>query len=153
MTLRRTAALLSVLAFAFAALRAEPDKPDYADQLPRIPPLSPADAPKAIETRPGFRVELVAAEPLVRSPVALDFDEDGRMFVVEFPEYNQNQNKDFKERGAVRLLESTKGDGKYDKSTVYVGDLDSPAAVACWDGGVYVGAVPDVLYCKDGRRR
>ena len=127
---------------------AAPDA-DYADQLPRIPPLSPADALKAIQTRPGFRVELVAAEPLVESPVALDFDENGRMFVVEFPEYNQNFSRNFHAHGAVRLLEDTQGTGHYDKSTLYIDDIDSPLAVACWDGGVYVGAVPDILYCKD----
>src|SRR5438105_27048 len=61
---------------------------DYASELPRTPPKTPAEALKAFQPRPGFRVELVAAEPLVQSPVALDFDEDGRMFVVEYPEYN-----------------------------------------------------------------
>ena len=102
-----------------------------------------------MQTRPGFRIELVAAEPLVESPVALDFDENGRMFVVEFPEYNQNANRSSKPTARVRLLEDTNGDGQYDKSTLYVDDLDSPVAVACWDGGVFVGAVPDILYCKD----
>jgi len=47
------------------------------------------------------------------------------------------------------MLESTKGDGKYDKATTYVDDLDSPVAVACWDGGVFVGVVPDLWYFKD----
>jgi putative membrane-bound dehydrogenase-like protein len=159
MTLRRTAAAApAVLFVALAlALHAEPAKdakpePDYADQLPRIPPLSPAEALKAFETRPGFRIELVAAEPLIESPVALDFDENGRMFVVEFPEYNQNRNKDFKGRGCVRLLEDAQGGGKYDKSTIYIDNLDSPVAVACWDGGAYVGAAPNILYCKDDAR-
>ena len=110
MTIRRVAAALVAVALALAALavlRAAPDA-DYADRLPRVPPLSPADALKAIQTRPGFRIELVAAEPLIESPVALDFDENGRMFVVEFPEYNQYANKNFKGHGCVRLLEDTR---------------------------------------------
>ncbi len=151
MTFRRAAvallALILVVA-AIAVLQAGSDA-DYADQLPRIPPLSQADALKAIQTRPGFHVELVAAEPLIESPVALDFDENGRMFVVEFPEYNQNFNPNFHIHGAVRLLEDTQGTGKYDKSTLYIDNIDSPLAAACWDGGVYVGAVPNILYCKD----
>src|SRR5262245_40448515 len=71
---------------------------DYSAELPRIPPKSPAEALQTFRLRPGFRIELVAAEPLIRSPVALDIDENGRMFVVEYPEYNQYANKNFKAR-------------------------------------------------------
>lgn len=122
---------------------------DYKDELPRIPPKEPADALKTFRLRPGFRIELVAAEPLLTNPVALDFDENGRMFVVEYHEYNQYANPKFKGKGLIRMLEDTDGDGRYDRSTVYVDGLDSPTAVACYDGGIFVGAVPDILYCKD----
>jgi putative membrane-bound dehydrogenase-like protein len=129
----------------------KPADKDYSAELPRIPPKEPAEALKTFKLPPGFRIELVASEPLIRSPVALDFDENGRMFVVEYPEYNQYANKNFKGRGCVKMLEDTDGDGKFDKSTVYVDNLDSPVAVACYDGGVFVGAVPDILYCKDSK--
>src|SRR5205823_4355742 len=124
---------------------------DYSAELPRIPPKEPADALKSFKLRPGFRIELVASEPLIRSPVAMDFDENGRLFVVEYPEYNQYANKQFQGHGRVRLLEDTDGDGRYDKATTYVDNLDSPVAVACYDGGVFVGAVPDILYFKDSK--
>src|SRR5215831_13194298 len=62
---------------------------DYSAELPRFPMKEPAEAQRAIVLRPGFHVELVAAEPLLRSPVAIDFDEDGRVYIAEFPEYNQ----------------------------------------------------------------
>lgn len=122
---------------------------DYSAELPRIPPKEPAEALKTFKLRPGFRMELVASEPLIRSPVALDFDENGRLFVVEYPEYNQYANKNSKIHGRIVMLEDTHGDGRYDKSTVYVDHLNSPVAVACYDGGIFVGAVPDILYCKD----
>jgi putative membrane-bound dehydrogenase-like protein len=142
--------LTSVAALAaFAGGQTKTGDKDYAGELPRIPPKEPAEAIKTLHVPPGFHVELVAAEPLIRSPVAIDFDEDGRMFVAEFPEYNQIDNPKFKEHGCIKVLESTKRDGRYDKATVYAGDLDSPVAVACWDGGVFVGAVPNVHYFKD----
>jgi putative membrane-bound dehydrogenase-like protein len=122
---------------------------DYATELPRIKPLEPAAALKAIQVAPGFRLQLIASEPLIRSPVALDIDEDGRLFVAEFPEYNMHDRPDFKERGCIKMLEDTDGDGVYDKATIYVDDVPAAVAVACYDGGVFVGTVPNILYCKD----
>lgn len=102
------------------------------------------------QVAPGLRIELVAAEPLLRDPIAIAFDENGRMFVVEYPEYNQqfagNGNK---HEGSVRMLVDTNGDGRFDKSTIYVSGLKAPSAVACYDGGVFVAVPPDLLFCKD----
>jgi putative membrane-bound dehydrogenase-like protein len=144
------AGLLALFAWTYAQKPVvdRADK-DYAAELPRIPPKSPAEALKAFRLRPGFRIELAAAEPLLASPVALDFDEDGRLYVVEYPEFNQSASKQLQGRGRVRLLEDTRGNGVYDKSTIFLDNLDSPTAVCCYDGGVFVGAVPNILYAKD----
>ena len=122
---------------------------DYSAELPRLAPKSPADSVKAMKLKAGFHAEIVAAEPLIRSPMAMDFDEFGRAFVVELPEYNQYGSAKPHGKGAIKLLEDTNGDGRYDKATVYVDDLNYPTAVACWDGGILVGVAPDILYCKD----
>lgn len=122
---------------------------DFSKELPRIAPKSPEDSLGCIHVHPEFRVELVAAEPLVHDPVAVDFDENGRIFVVELPPYNAYAAQDFYETGTIRVLEDTDGDGQIDKSVVYVDDLQYPTAVACWDGGVFVADAPDLLYCKD----
>ena len=122
---------------------------DYAAELPRIAPKAPEDARAAIVVRPGFRVELAAAEPQLRSPVAMDFDEYGRIYVAEFPEYNEYAAEKPHGRGCVRLLEDLDGDGVYEKSTLFAPDVPMAVAVACWDGGVYVGSAPDLLYLKD----
>jgi putative membrane-bound dehydrogenase-like protein len=122
---------------------------DYAGELPRIAPQEPNDALKTFKLAPGYKLELVASEPLIRSPVAVDFDEDGRMYVAEFPEYNQQGNPGFKQKGCIKLLEDTKGNGVYDKVTLFADNLDAPVALACWDGGVFVGSVPNILYLKD----
>jgi putative membrane-bound dehydrogenase-like protein len=119
-----------------------------ADELPRVPPTEPRDAIKTFTLAPGFHIELVACEPLIRSPVAIDFDEDGRLYVAEFPEYNLHDDPTFKEHGAIKRLEDTHGDGFYDKAVTFVDNLSAPVALACWKGGVFVGATPNLLECR-----
>jgi putative membrane-bound dehydrogenase-like protein len=150
--MRAGAFVLLVVAFAsFLAQSVSQPKgaEDLAKELPRIAPKEPKDAIKTFTLAPGFRIELVACEPLIRSPVAIDFDEDGRLYVAEFPEYNLHDDPNFKEKGCIKRLEDTDGDGVYDKATTYVDNLPAPTAIACWDGGVFVGSVPNLLYCKD----
>lgn len=152
--LRKLFVIVAVVAVAGCGLPAngqdkEPTIAELAARLPAIPAREPDASRAQIQVREGFRVTLVAAEPLVRDPVAVDFDEQGRMFVVELPQYNGYAVKDFKARGTVRMLEDADADGRFEKSTVYVDDLDYPTAVACWDGGLFIGAAPDLLYVKD----
>lgn len=134
------------------ALASAPDQAEdsadrnYADELPRIAPHEPGDALATFQTRPGFRIELVAAEPLVNDPVAMAFDADGRLLVVEMRDYSEQAHDRL---GQVRLLEDTNGDGRMDRSTVFADDLSWPTAVACYDGGIFVAAAPDILYLKD----
>lgn len=119
---------------------------DYASELPRIAPLEPGEALDSFVVQPGFRMELVAAEPLVHDPIAMAFDESGRLFVVEMRGYSEQRDENL---GAVRLLEDLDGDGHFDTSSVYADGLAWPTAVACYDGGVFVGVAPDIIYYKD----
>ncbi|MFP6659296.1 MAG: hypothetical protein VB853_14020, partial [Pirellulales bacterium] len=64
---------------------------DYSNELQRIPPTEPSEALKTFKLAAGFRVELVAAEPLVVDPVAMAFDEYGRLFVVEMRGYSEDE--------------------------------------------------------------
>jgi len=110
--------------------------------------LSPAEALKTFKLRPGFRLELVAAEPLVRDPIELCFDEDGRMFVVEMIDYSEL--RDVRPHlGRIRLLEDTDGDGRMDRSRVFADDLPWPTAVFRANGGVYAAATPDIFFMRD----
>src|SRR6476619_5888577 len=80
--------------------------------LPRFPPVASSNALGTFQLRKGFRLELVAAEPLVIDPIAFAFDEDGRLFVVEMNDYNRKGH-----RGQIRRLVDTDGDGHFDKAT------------------------------------
>jgi putative membrane-bound dehydrogenase-like protein len=144
---RRTLLILGVWGIAASAV-AQQDSLDrsYAEELPRIAPLEPDATLEAFETHPDFRVELVAAEPLVHDPIAMAFDEKARLFVVEMRGYSEQRDEDV---GAIRLLEDTDGDGKYDVSHPYVEGLAWPTAVACWDGGIFVAVPPEIRYYKD----
>lgn len=117
-----------------------------AKPLPRVAPHEPAAALETFTVAPGYSIEQVAAEPLVHSPVAVDYDERGRMFVVEMIDYSEQENDHL---GAVRVLEDADGDGRYDTSNVFAKGLSWPTGVLCYDGGVFVCAAPDMWYLKD----
>lgn len=128
-----------------SSLRDSADR-DYSAELPRIPPVEPDKALELFVAAPLFHVELAAAEPLVVDPVALSFDEDGRLYVVEMRDYSED---DQLRLGRVRLLEDTDDDGRFDRSFVFAEGLSWPTAILCYQGGVFVGAAPDILYLKD----
>src|SRR5437764_400033 len=146
-TMSRTLSIPVALIAFLAVGRGQAPKGDA--ELPRIPPRSPSDSLKQFEVAPGFRVELTAAEPVVQSPMACDWDEDGRLYVVELPEYNAYAGTRPHGKGRIVRLEDSKGDGVYDKRTVFAEDLDYPTGIICCNGGVYVGAAPELLYLKD----
>jgi putative membrane-bound dehydrogenase-like protein len=128
---------------------AEDAKQPESLQLGLAPPKSPQESLAAIEVKPGFRVELVAAEPLIHSPVDAAFDEDGRMYVVEYPEYNDHAATRPHGKGSIRLLEDRDDDGACEHSVVFADGIDHPSGVLCYAGGVIVASAPDVLYLKD----
>lgn len=119
---------------------------DYAAELPRIPPLAPHEALETFQVAPGFRIEQVAAEPLVTDPVAVCFDEQGRLFVCEMRGYSENRDERL---SRVTVLEDQDGDGRYDKSTVFLDNLAWPTALFYWNGGLLVADAPDLLYVRD----
>ena len=119
---------------------------NYAAELPRISGKSPEEAMNAFEVADGFKIEQTAAEPLVTDPVAMSFDENGRLYVVEMKDYSEQDKESL---GQVRLLIDTDNDGKFDESSIFADDLSWPTAIICSQGGVYVGAAPDIYFLKD----
>ncbi len=117
-----------------------------AKDLPRVPATEPQDALKTFQVRPGFKLELAAAEPEVIDPIAMCFDETGRMFVIEMRDYSERREEKL---SRIRMLEDLDNDGRYEKSTVFIDNLAWATAVMWVNGGVLIGATPDILFAKD----
>jgi putative membrane-bound dehydrogenase-like protein len=113
-------------------------------------PLSPKEEMATFRIAKGFRVELVACEPDVIDPVAMAFDEDGRLHVTEMRGYpNGGVSTGDITSGKIRRLEDRDGDGFYETSTIYAEGLRFPASAMPWKGGVLVADVPNLLYFED----
>src|SRR5205814_1547058 len=97
-------------------------------------PLTPEKAIETFGHDPAVKIECVASEPDVISPVAVAWDEKGRMYVVEDRGYPVGPGKGNPPAGQVVLFEDTDGDGKYDKRTVFVDHLTFPNGVMPWKG-------------------
>ena len=130
------ATLAALCASAFAA-----DKPgEKADDFPPMPPVqakSPQDEAKTFQLPPGYRLELVLSEPEIKEPVIAAFDGDGRMFVAEMRSYMQEiDGKDqLTKTSRVSLHWSSKGDGVYDRHSVFIDKLVLPRMLVALDKG------------------
>ncbi len=113
--------------------------------------LSPADALKTFSVPPGFHVELVASEPMVETPILMEFDPDGRMWVVELIGFlPDTSGRDSREPiNRIVVLEDTNNDGAMDKRTVFADNLLMPRALRILDRGVLVGEPPNLWLMKD----
>ncbi len=119
--------------------------------IPAAPALSPEAALKSFRLPAGFRIELVASEPLIGDPVALDFDAQGRLWVVEMRSYMP----DIDGRGEgdrinqVVVLEDTDGDGRMDKRSVYMDGLGLVRAIKVLERGVIIADPPNLWLTRD----
>ena len=113
------------------------------------PALSPADAQTKFVVPDGFEVRLFAAEPDVINPVAMTWDERGRLWVVELYEYPLGAPAGQKGRDCIKILEDTDNDGRADKVTVFADGLNLATGILIGNGGVYVGQAPDLLFLQD----
>ncbi|MGB4400428.1 MAG: PVC-type heme-binding CxxCH protein [Daejeonella sp.] len=104
----------------------------------------------SFKVEPGMRIELMVAEPLVIDPVAIAFDEDRHMYVVEDRGYPDPAEGGLPTKlGRIALLKDTNGDGKYDKRTEFATGLTYPNGIIPWKGGVFITCSPDIFYLKD----
>src|SRR2546425_1163313 len=123
------------------------------DPKPAVPPAGPLSPQKELTTfrvPKGFRIELVACEPDVVDPVAIAFDEDGRLFVAEMRGYpNAGVATGQIHSGKIKLLEDRDGDGYYEKSTTFAEELRFPTSVMPWKGGLLAAGAPAIIFFED----
>ena len=154
--------LLTSLVLASSPLLAQigdnADKPGFvqvpivpAELIPPAPALSPEEALRSFRIAPGYRLEIAAAEPLVQEPVAIRFGPDGRLWVVEMRGYMPDldgQGEDLPV-GRIVVLTDQDGDGRYDRSQVFLDNLVLPRALTLVEDGLLVGAPPELAFWRD----
>lgn len=155
----------ALAAYPVSAADYRPPRPDlgfpiYTNQPPgrqlagqhapaATPALSPAEAQARFTVPEGFDVRLFASEPEVVNPVAMTWDERGRLWVVELYEYPLGAAAGATPRDRVKILEDTDADGRADRVHVWADGLNLATGIALGHGGAYVGQAPHLLFLKD----
>jgi uncharacterized protein len=112
-------------------------------------PVLPEESMKHMVVPEGFEVRLFAAEPDIRPPLAMAWDERGRLWLCESVDYPNEHQEPGKGRDTIRICEDTDGDGLADKFTVFADQLSICTSIAFSNGGVIVHQAPDTLFLKD----
>src|SRR6478752_8272634 len=113
------------------------------------PPLAPEEAAKKMTLPDGFEARIFASEPQVVNPVAMTWDERGRLWVVELYEYPLGAPAGAKPRDQIKILEDTDNDGHADKVTVFADGLNLATGLLLGYGGAFVGQAPHLLFLQD----
>ncbi len=121
---------------------------DAEKELPRYPAVEPEKALATWTVKPGFKLELAAHEPQVIDPIAICFDERGRLFACEMIDYSEMRDAD-PHLGRVSLLEDNDGDGRFEKSTVFADNLPWPTGIIWANDRLFVIATPDIWSFRD----
>ena len=139
------------LVYALNKGNAGPTDVELKFNLPAPAPLSAEDELKTFRLPAGFRIELVASEPMIETPIAISFDDQGRMFVVEMRGYMRDLNGTTEDQplSRVSLLTDTDGDGRMDVVTPFLDKLVMPRGVMAVNGGALVAEPPNLFFCKD----
>ncbi|HEY7314851.1 MAG TPA: PVC-type heme-binding CxxCH protein [Gemmataceae bacterium] len=144
--LHRLSLILGCMLLVLLTIQAEEPK---VGESPKGP-LSPREEQATFRLPKGFQIDLLAAEPDVIDPVAMTFDEEGRIFVAEMRGYpNGGVGTGEITSGRIKVLEDRDGDGVYETSRVYADGLRFPTGVMPWRGGLLVANAPELIYLDD----
>jgi mono/diheme cytochrome c family protein len=158
MTTSRTRLIILIVAAAAATIYGQSSPvnrqwpPDVQKVSDDSPALTPDEALNTFYMPPGYRLELVASEPLVQDPIVMDWDLQGRIWVVEMPGFVpdlQAPEPLMDPIGKIVVLEDTNHDGTMDKRTVFADNLVLARSLKVLDAGVLVAEPPNVWLMKD----
>ena len=124
--------------------------PPFNTQELSTPLLKPTEALKAVTVPKGFRVQLSAAEPMVRQPIDMAWDARGRLWVAEcytYAERETNFEKKLKDR--IIILEDTNHDGVFDKRKIFWDGASQLTSIEIGFGGVWAACAPEILFLAD----
>jgi putative membrane-bound dehydrogenase-like protein len=142
---------VAVIAMAASVPSSPSTVPSTQPATQPVPLLTPEEELATFNLPPGYRAEVVAAEPMVEHPVHIAFDPDGRMWVAEMRAYMPDTEGwgENKPLCRVSVLEDTDGDGRMDKSTVFADKLVLARAVGFAGDGVLIASPPNLFFCRD----
>lgn len=121
------------------------------DEIPAAPALKPKKALETFRLHKEFEMSLVSHEPAVQNPLALRFDGNGRMWVVEMRSYMPNANGDGEDAptGRISIHEDTNNDGVYDKTSVFLDGLNQPRSIALYKNGILYGGHEKLFFVEN----
>ncbi len=123
---------------------------EHRDPAPKFQAsLSPQESMSLMQVPVGFELQLFASEPLVVNPIFMNWDEKGRLWVIETVDYPNEVKNDDVGDDRIKILEDTDGDGKADKATIFADKLNIPTSFTFVNGGIIVSEAPTFLYLKD----
>ena len=155
MTLARTGLILGSIVVTLTAAVSGWQNRAWPPPVQKVsndsPTLTPDAELKTFHVPPGYRVELVASEPMVVDPIAVDYDLEGRLWVIEMlgfmPDTSGTDSRE--PLGRIAVLEDENDDGKMDKRTVFLDKLILPRAIKILDRGVLVAEPPNLWLARD----
>lgn len=128
-----------------------PENPELKFKLPAPPVLTPEEEMKTFKLPKGFKIQCIASEPMIQAPVAMSWDDQGRLYVCEMRGYMNDANAKGEDQplGRISRLEDTDGDGIMDKATVFADKLIMPRSVTAYGDGVIVAEPPNLVWYHD----
>ncbi len=155
MTVQRIFLILTIWSLPLLAFAQKGDKQGEVqasripkEKIPPSPPLTPDEALKQFKIQPGFKVELVASEPMIQVPTIIQFDPDGRLWVVEMRGFmaTPDGTGETNPVSRISILEDTDGDGRMDRHKVFLDGLVMPRALLLMNGGALVCEPPNLWF-------
>ncbi|MCB0852399.1 MAG: ThuA domain-containing protein, partial [Bacteroidetes bacterium] len=112
-------------------------------------PFSQPESEKFIQVHPDFELKVFASEPDIINPIAMAWDEKGRLWIAETIDYPNEVKENQQGDDRIKICEDTDGDGKADKFTVFADGLNIPTSLVFAQGGIIVSQAPDFLFLAD----